>query len=247
MIWVSSVLLPRLKRLWLGQPASGAPVLNGQVSGSDVLLSWTQVPGSLGYQIYRDGLPIDGVPGEANTAYVDQSLADGTYAYAVSAIDSGGQEGDLSNIVLLTVDTGGGGGGVGIPQNVTAVGSTTQALISLSWTQGPGDTPVGYLVVRSLGGVFDFQPIANVTTTNYDDTTVGNGVAYDYFIVAQDDVGGFSDPSDTVTATATFTVAPPAAPVYYRTDHSRSAADDLGEHYRYLRSGRSWRIGFIGT
>jgi hypothetical protein len=80
---------------------------------------------------------------------------------------------------------------------VTAI-SSTQA--SITWQSGPNNnTGVSYMVERSVGGGA-YVPIGSVTDSfSYIDTGLTGGVSYSYAVVASDDGGVPSTPSQTAT------------------------------------------------
>jgi protocatechuate 3,4-dioxygenase beta subunit len=68
------------------------------------VLAWTGVSGATYYNIYRDGNLIDEIGG-SNTSYTDNSLtSNGTYTYAVTAVNSSG-ESPQSNSVSVIYNT----------------------------------------------------------------------------------------------------------------------------------------------
>src|SRR5207237_10403733 len=84
---------------------------------------------------------------------------------------------------------------------VTAVSSIPNARISLSWT-APGGAIDHYQIERSqsLSGPFTF--IANVGSTNFDDTAITSLHSYLYRVRAVNVVGAQSSPSNIAFGTA---------------------------------------------
>lgn len=82
--------------LWWNGPPSAPAIQSVSVTGSDATVRWTAPPESdvSGYSLYRstDGTNwvFVATMGSATTSYVDTNLANGTYWYAVSAIDTMG-------------------------------------------------------------------------------------------------------------------------------------------------------------
>ncbi|MEZ0264260.1 MAG: beta strand repeat-containing protein, partial [Phycisphaerae bacterium] len=60
--------------------------------------------GAAYYRVYRDGAVVSG-PGETAAAFTSAALADGTYAFTVSAVDAAGNESAPSPAATVTVDT----------------------------------------------------------------------------------------------------------------------------------------------
>jgi len=89
-------------------PPASAPsapsALRAVVSGSAVTLSWSNAAGTLGDDIYRDGMKVawPGWPAAAGTSYRDTRVADGTHTYRVSAYNQYGER-PVSAAVTLTV------------------------------------------------------------------------------------------------------------------------------------------------
>jgi hypothetical protein len=101
------------------------------------------------------------------------------------------------------------------PTNLT--GTAANGQVSLSWTAStdPGSSVAGYDVYRN--GVKAGQ----TTNTSYTDTGLTNGTTQSYYVTAFDASGGFSQPSNTATATPT---VPPArgTPTWYANSLSTS-------------------------
>ena len=159
-------------------------------------LTWTAVPGAARYLVYRD----DAVAGEvATTSFNDTTVSDdGSYAYAVSAVDAAGNEGAPSATRTIAVDTS----VVGVPSALDA-DSPTNTAPELSWTGVPGSNVV-YTVLRN-GAVAGATASASFT-----DTGLTADGSYAYSVRATDDGGVPSAPSSPVTVV--YDTTAPAAP-----------------------------------
>lgn len=119
-------------------PPAAPANLKASVNGADVSLTWNanEEPDIEGYNIYRTSP--GGGPEKVNAsvvpeaAYLDTGLADGDYAYAVTAVDRHGNESEKSNSAPAKVYT------PLVDQPYTPVGHQT---ITLSGSNaGPGNT-----------------------------------------------------------------------------------------------------------
>ncbi len=84
-----------------------------------------------------------------------------------------------------------------VPPNIVSI-TATYGQVTLAWTPVVGAT--SYNVKRSITSGGPYGNIANVTTTNYTDTTVFNGNTY-YYVVSALNAGGESANSAEVSAT----------------------------------------------
>lgn len=83
-----------------------APVLSGKIENKlNARLTWTanSEPDLSGYNLYKDANKVNtNLIKDVN--YLDQNLKEGTYPYAVTAVDLAGSESKPSNQIKLTVD-----------------------------------------------------------------------------------------------------------------------------------------------
>jgi fibronectin type 3 domain-containing protein len=88
---------------------------------------------------------------------------------------------------------------------ISLTGTGTAPQVELSWNAPSSSTdPVaGYNVYRSTGGSSSYQLLNSSvnTQTAYVDTTVQNGLVYDYIVESVDASGVVSVPSNTVSVT----------------------------------------------
>ncbi|AKZ58444.1 Exochitinase 1 [Streptomyces ambofaciens ATCC 23877] len=95
-----------------GPPAAPGGLTAGSVTSSGVDLSWSPVPGAMGYAVYRDGTRVRTVTGTSTTL---TGLTPSTaYAFQVAAVNDAG-ESARSATVTATTTAGPGGGGSGLP------------------------------------------------------------------------------------------------------------------------------------
>jgi predicted phage tail protein len=143
----------------------------------------------------------------ANTSsYWDQGLTPATtYRYRVRAHNAGGNS-EPSNVAVAATRTT----PPAAPTNLQAT-ATSASQIHLTWQDHSNDE-TGFAVERCTGdGCPDFTRIATspANATSYDDSGI-SGVTYTYRVQAFND-GGYSNYSNTATATIDLTT-PPAAP-----------------------------------
>ena len=174
--------------------APGAPSnLVATPGNAQVNLTWTAPTGATSYDVLRGGVKLATV---STPTYRDSAVANGTsYSYTVIAYRLNSPGSIASSTVSATP--------VAPPLSTpTGLAATPgDATVSLVWTSVSG--AVSYRVYR--GGV----QIATPSTPSYTDTTVVNGTAYSYFVVA---VGTASNSAPSATVTATPAAAATGAP-----------------------------------
>ncbi len=131
-----------------------------------VQLTWNAAAGANnlngGYNVYRDGVKVNSAP-VTSTNYLDTGLTSGvTYSYQVTAIVNG-QESAKSSAVTATLTA--------VPTGLFAK-TGTDAEVWLGWDAVSGAS--GYNLYRG-GTKLNSSPI---TSTNYLDTGLTNGVTY---------------------------------------------------------------------
>ena len=175
------------------------PEVTAAVTGSDVTLTWEAVEG-LRWEVQRDSSVLDRLAGNE---FTDTDLDDGAYRYQVVAI---GTEGDqISSDVLIVqigdVDT------IAPPHPTDVALEVADDQIVVTWTEpAVVDDIRGYLVHRDR--VF----IAYIDDgTEYVDTDIEPGRAYNYRIRSQDDAGNVSEP-EAARSDGDTDVTPPTTP-----------------------------------
>jgi len=173
-----------------------APVgVSASAGDAHVTVDWTEVPGAIGYHVYRstsavwDSAPIARVNGRI---YRDGGLPNGaTYAYRVSAFNLAG-DGPQSAIVT----------GTPLASPVGVVAAPGDATVTLTWNASAGAT--SYVVYRgtSSWSIDTMVPIANgVSALEFMDAGLTNGTTYYYRVRAQAG-GSQSKPSHAVAVNA---------------------------------------------
>jgi fibronectin type 3 domain-containing protein len=85
----------------VSRPDAPTDLVAASPTKNDPALSWTASAGADHYNVYRDGVKI----GESVSAtYTDAGLLDGTYSYAVSAVNGFGDESDQSSAITVVAD-----------------------------------------------------------------------------------------------------------------------------------------------
>jgi chitodextrinase len=156
---------------------------------NSVSLSWSQVSGANGYNIYRNGVKVNSAT-VTGTTFTDNNLNSGsTYTYFVKALSTSGAESTSSDSV--TAKTTGTPPAVQIPNGLTATDITPNS-ITLTWQVAAGAET--YRVYR------DGNKIADVNLLSYKDTSLTSGTQYKYQVSS---VQGSqeSDKSNEITAT----------------------------------------------
>jgi fibronectin type 3 domain-containing protein len=187
------------------RPAA-ATGLGGVVSGTDVVLNWTDVSTTeFQYRVERSGpglnvwLPLATILANATT-YTDSTAgANAFYDYRVVAIGQAGET--ASNVAsVMPVPTA--------PGNLQA--ARAGAPVSLSWTDASFET--SYLVQRSVAGGNSWSAgvTLNAGNTSYTDSTALANTAYDYRVTAINAAG--QTVSNTASVAATQVAALPGAP-----------------------------------
>jgi len=201
------------KRLvWVCVPATGlatgkdaqAPTAPGGLQAAPgngtVALVWnpaTDNVGVTGYRVYRDGQLIASPAGALHT---DAGLANGhAYTYAVAAVDAAGNV-SASATIGATPKSSRDVTAPGAPPAFTATPGDRQ--VALSWGAASDDVGVVYYELRRDGAAIAFQEGRTFT-----DTSLANGTAYAYTVLAIDAAGNAS-PVSSATATPADTAAP---------------------------------------
>ena len=178
----------------VGIPTISAPPaptgLMATPGDTTMALSWTAEPSATSYEVYRGASLLGTVTG---TTYLDTALVDGTpYTWTVKAVNGGVPSNASSPVTSTPVATP--------PTSPTNVVATPgNASVSLVWTAPSGAT--SYSVLR--GGI---TVASGLTGTSWTDSTVTNGQAYTYSVLAYRANSPASAPSATASATP---VAPP--------------------------------------
>ncbi|MBD3228496.1 MAG: hypothetical protein GF329_09935, partial [Candidatus Lokiarchaeota archaeon] len=186
---------------------SGLTVNNPGI-GNTLNLSWMAGTATdiVGYKIYRSTIsgftpsPSYLITSTSQTNYLDQNLEDGiTYYYKITAYDEVPNEGTPSNQKA------------GIPSDTQAPGQVTGLTVTnpgtgnelqLSWTASSATDLDHYIVYRNG------TSIATPSTNSYTDSGLTDGLTYEYYITAVDEVPNEGDPSSSKTGVPTDVIAP---------------------------------------
>ena len=169
---------------------------------SKVTLTWSTVPGATIYRVKRasDATgPFSVLASIDGSSFIDESVSAGAnYRYVIAASGAGGESPDSSpaSVVIPSPPAA--------PTGLTA--SAGNVRVTLKWTAVAEAT--GYVVRRAAGPTGTYTPVARVTATTHADTSVTNGTAYSYVILATN-ANGESGASAAASATP---LGPPVAP-----------------------------------
>jgi hypothetical protein len=179
-------------------PPAAPANLTASPGNAEVTLSWTASAGATSYDVERSTTnagPFNASYAAVSTnTYVDTKVSNGTtYYYVVEAVNSSGSSGP-SNTAEATPEAA-----PVAPNSLKAVPGN--ATVSLSWS--PSSEATGYNVLRSLTSGGPYTSVASgITTTNYTDAAVANGITY-FYVVQSTDVGGPSADSNQASARPT--------------------------------------------
>jgi hypothetical protein len=130
-----------LATLWADEAAAQAPTVTFQVSGSQVRVDWTAVPGANLYEVFVTGSLVGG-PIPVPTNFFVVTAPPGTYILQVRG-RNGGTIGPLSAPVTIDVGAAPPGGGGCSPVSAPTVSVATSGnVVSVSWAAVAG--AIGY-------------------------------------------------------------------------------------------------------
>jgi parallel beta-helix repeat protein len=193
------------------------------VNAGRVDLSWsasTDTVGVTGYTVYRGGAPLITL-GASTTSYQDLTVAPSTtYSYTVDAFDAAGNHSQQSIAALATTPADTTPPSAPSQLHTTAVGATE---VDVAWTGSTDNVRVDHYDVRRNN-----VSVGTTTLTSFADTTVQPGTSYTYAVVAYDEAGNPSGPSNslnlTTPAAATTLSFAPVADTYVRSDTPTATA-----------------------
>ncbi|MCU7864747.1 MAG: discoidin domain-containing protein, partial [Candidatus Thiodiazotropha sp. (ex Lucinoma borealis)] len=184
-------------------------MLTASVVSADVTLEWS-ASASIDtdhYLVYRDSELIHTHANLNSLLYVDSALANGSYDYTVTAVDSVGNESQTSNVAQATVS----GMIPATPIGLVLVEVAEGRALDLIWGQGTGGSATDhYLVKRSETSGGPYTVVATTTDSNYHDAGLANGTPYYYVINAVDVLNNHSIPSEEGSGVPNDTKAPSA-------------------------------------
>lgn len=159
-------------------PETPQNLIGASSSTNSISLSWTQVPNSVGYILYRStvsGGPYSQIATPGATNHTDNGLTPGTtYHYVVSSRDLSGNRSLYSNQVSIRLAS----------QPANLIATALSDVIQLTWNAVGGAS--GYSVYRSLNSGGPYGRIAQTVASNsYQDNSIQNDVAYYYVVRAE--------------------------------------------------------------
>jgi hypothetical protein len=192
-------------------PSAPTTLSTASAGSSQINLSWTDTSSNeTGFSIERSltsgtGFSLVATRTADTVAYSDTGLSSGTtYYYRVYATNGYGASGYSNESATTTA-----GSAPAAPSSLTGSQDPTSIKINLSWTDNSSDE-TAFAVERKLAtsGTYAHIATTSANAVSYDDTTVAQGVTYNYRLRAYN-AGGYSSYSNTATATAP---SVPAAP-----------------------------------
>lgn len=187
----------------LSAPVSVAPVdLTVSPGAAQTKLSWTAVPGAVGYIIKRATSPAGPytyVMSVVTTTFTDAGLAGNTqYYYTVTAMNTGGTSDSSVQASATTAPAA--------PTGLVATPGNTQ--VSLSWTPTPAAT--SYVVGRATSATGAYTRVGTALPgPTFTDSGLTNGTPYYYAVAATNNNGtGLNSAQLAVTPIGTVPIAP---------------------------------------
>ncbi|MFI0416317.1 MAG: CARDB domain-containing protein [Candidatus Thiodiazotropha sp.] len=183
--------------------------LTASVVSADVILEWSASTSSDTdhYLVYRDGELIHTHTDLISLQFVDSGLANGSYDYTITVVDSVDNESQSSNVAQVTIS----GMIPATPIGLVVVEVAEGRALDLIWGQGTGGSAVDhYLVKRSETSGGPYTVVATTTGSNYRDKDLMNGTRYYYVIDAVDVLSNRSASSEEGSGVPSDTKAPSA-------------------------------------
>jgi len=180
-----------------GGSAPSTPTgLTATAGNAQAALSWTASAGATSYNVLRSttssGTYASIATGLTSTSYTNTGLTNGsTYYYVVTATNASGTSGNSNQASATpTAST--------IPSSPTGVTAASLAgQVTISWTASSGAT--SYTVLRSQNYGTGYVSIASgITSTNYVDMQITNGLTYYYVVTATNSSGTSGNSSQVI-------------------------------------------------
>ncbi len=177
-------------------PSTPSGLTATAVSSSVIQLAWAEPQDNIlvaGYHVNRDDARIGTAP---TNWFADSKLTPKTrYCYSVDAFDRSNRESGISNVACATTKDDRDTTPPSAPANLTASALSSNA-IRLSWSPSSDTNGVaGYTVLRAS------TPVLNIQTSTADDIGLKPETPYCYQVLAHDEAGNESPPSQQVCAT----------------------------------------------
>jgi PQQ-dependent dehydrogenase (s-GDH family) len=187
-------------------PTAPTGLASSALTQSSVTISWTASTdniGVTGYDVYRNGVKVNGSTITTTSFNVTGLSAATSYAFTVKAKDAAGNESAASSALNVTTpDTQ-------APTTPTGLASSalTQSSVTISWTASTDNVAVaGYDVYRNGVKVNG----STITTTSFNVTGLSASTAYAFTVKAKDAAGNESAASSALNVTTPDTQAPTA-------------------------------------
>mgnify|MGYP005989814363 CR=1 FL=1 len=177
-------------------PTAPSNLITSNITQTSVNLNWTSSSddtGVTGYDVYQNSTKIATV---TSTNFIVSGLsADTAYNFHITAFDAASNVSSNSNTVYITTQPIPDTTAPTTPSNLAA-NNITQTALDLSWSASTDNVAVtGYDVLQ------DATVIASVTATNYSVSNLTAGTAYNFTIIAKDEVGNVSASSNALNVT----------------------------------------------
>jgi fibronectin type 3 domain-containing protein len=207
---------------------------------SQINLSWAASPGALSYNVRRatvSGGPYTTIAEGVNTTNYSSAglLSATTYYYVVSAVNGSGESADSLEASATTLAAP-----PPAPTGLTAILGPNQVI--LSWTPSPAATSYNVKRATTSGGPYT-TVASGITSTNYVNTGLANGVTYYYVVSAFNAIGTGPDSAEVF-------VTPSTVVVHLKFDETSGtiAADSSGRAFNAsLINGASFGVGVFGN
>ena len=211
--------------------------------GGQVTLAWSANTDSdlSGYVVYRiDGSTATKLADVTGTSFVVDGLVDGTaYTFAVSAVDGSHNESPRSDTAAATPHDN---LAPSAPGDVSAadVPGDSGGSIALAWSAASGASH--YAVYRSQTSGSGYVKLADVTTSNYVDTTATKGTRFYYVVTALDSADNESGYSLQVDAVSKSNIAPNAPSTVSAADTPGDAGGSIGVSWSAVTDAATYTI-----
>jgi fibronectin type 3 domain-containing protein len=203
-----------------------------------VALNWNASANATTYNVKRatsSGGSYTVIASPTATSFTDTNAAYGTTYYYVVSASNGAAESENSAEINATP----------LPPTPSTPGSLSalpgNAQVTLSWLSSTYAT--NYNVKRAIVSGGAYSTVASVTSTNYSDTTAGNGTKYYYVVSASNAVGESSNSTEVA-------VTPSDMAAWWKFDETSgtTAADSsVNGNNITLQSGAGWAVGIINN
>jgi fibronectin type 3 domain-containing protein/streptogramin lyase len=168
--------------------------LSATAGNGQATLNWVGPPMAVSYNIYEahtSGGPYTKVDTSTNTSYTISGLTNGlSYYFAVTSVNSNGQESGYSNQAGVTLIPG-------APTNLTAIAGNRQ--VSLTWNASTGATGYNIYYSQTPGGPYSIKAGSSINAY-YTVSGLTNGLTYYFVVTAINSVGesGYSNQAGVV-------------------------------------------------